>query len=429
MKSKEMKNIPTLRFPEFLNDSDWEIDEFRQKFLEVIDGDRGKNYPKSNEFSTSGYCLFLNAKNVTKNGFVFDEVSFITHGKDNLLRKGKLKPFDIVLTTRGSVGNFAYFSSNVPYGNIRINSGMVILRVNSELIKSDYLYYYCKSDYMSKKIQDTAFGNAQQQLTVSQIKKFQLTFPKPKEQKKIADFLNSIDNLITAQSKKVEALKEHKKGLMQQLFPTDGEKVPKRRFPEFLNDGEWEEKPLGKICDYWNGGSHENSVTENGQYYLISLNSLDIEGTLKTDMKKVDYLDNSLQKNDLVMVLSDVAHGNFLGLTAIIPNDNYVLNQRMAGLRKKENEKIDMSFLRLYINNNQKYFKKHGQGSSQLNLSKSSVTDFPVMLPLTEEEQQKIADCLSSIDNLITAQSKKVETLKEHKKGLMQQLFPSGDEK
>jgi type I restriction enzyme S subunit len=213
------KKVPKLRFPEFLNDGEWEIDEFRQKFMEVIDGDRGKNYPKSNEFSTSGYCLFLNAKNVTKNGFVFDEVSFITHGKDNLLRKGKLKPFDIVLTTRGSVGNFAYFSSNVPYGNIRINSGMVILRVNSELIKSDYLYYYCKSDYMSKKIQDTAFGNAQQQLTVSQIKKFQLTFPKPKEQKKIADFLNSIDNLITAQSKKVETLKEHKKGLMQQLFP------------------------------------------------------------------------------------------------------------------------------------------------------------------------------------------------------------------
>lgn len=200
--------------------------------------------------------------------------------------------------------------------------------------------------------------------------------------------------------------------------------IPKLRFPEFQNAPEWEEKPLGAICDYWNGGSHEGGVSDDGEYFLISLNSLDIEGNLKTDMKKVDYLDGSLEKNDLVMVLSDVAHGNFLGLTAIIPNSNYVLNQRMAGLRRKANEKVAIEFLRLYINHNQKYFKQHGQGSSQLNLSKSSVTDFPVLFPLSENEQQKIADCLSSLDELITAQEGKVEALKTHKKALMQRLFP-----
>ena len=232
--------------------------------------------------------------------------------------------------------------------------------------------------------------------------------------------------LIAAQSQKLEQLQTHKKGLMQQLFPAEGETVPKLRFPEFQGGLEWEKKLLGDICDYWNGVSHEGSITENGDYYLISLNSININGNLKLDMKRLSNTDGSLQKNDLVMVLSDVAHGNFLGLTDIIPNNRFVLNQRMAGLRIKNVGLADVRFLRTFINFNQKYFKQRGQGSSQLNLSKSSVTDFSVFLPHLRE-QQKIAACLSSIDELIAAQSQKIDLLKTHKKGLMQQLFPSPD--
>ena len=203
--------------------------------------------------------------------------------------------------------------------------------------------------------------------------------------------------------------------------------VPKLRFREFEKDGEWEEKKLGEICGYSNGLSHENSVTEKGDYYLISLNSIDINGKLKPDMKRLSNTDNSLQKDDLIMVLSDVAHGNFLGLVDIIPNDRFVLNQRMARLRIKESDLADVRFLRTFINSNQKYFKANGQGSSQLNLSKSSVTDFAVLFPLISE-QQKIADCLSSLDELIEAEDQKLEALQRHKKGLMQELFPFDDQ-
>jgi type I restriction enzyme, S subunit len=205
--------------------------------------------------------------------------------------------------------------------------------------------------------------------------------------------------------------------------------IPELRFPEFENEGEWLKIELGKLCDYWNGASHENGVSANGEFYLISLNSIDIDGNLKSEMKKLSYTDNSLQKNDLVMVLSDVAHGNFLGLTDIIPNDKYILNQRMAGLRIKDIKQANSFFLRAYININQKYFKTKGQGSSQLNLSKSSVTEFPVIIPKNPKEQQKIATCLSSLDEAITAHSQKLDVLKEHKKGLMQNLFPQGGER
>lgn len=204
--------------------------------------------------------------------------------------------------------------------------------------------------------------------------------------------------------------------------------IPELRFPEFAKSEEWEVKTLGEICDYWNGGSHESGVDENGKYFLISLNSIDIEGKLKSEMKRISYTDNSLQKDDLIMVLSDVAHGNFLGLTDIIPNDKYVLNQRMAGLRIKKTAYANPLFIRTFINYNQKYFKSNGQGSSQLNLSKSAITDFPIQFP-SIQEQQKIASCLSSLDEVITAHSQKLELLKNHKKGLMQNLFPQENEK
>jgi type I restriction enzyme S subunit len=199
-------------------------------------------------------------------------------------------------------------------------------------------------------------------------------------------------------------------------------------FPEFVNDGDWNVTNLGELCEYWNGASHENGVSDVGDYYLISLNSIDIDGNLKSKMKRLSYTDNSLQKNDLIMVLSDVAHGNFLGLTDIIPNGKYVLNQRMAGLRIKDSSQAISFFLRAYINKNQKYFKTKGQGSSQLNLSKSSVTEFPVLKPKNINEQKKIAECLSSLDDIIAAHKKKVDILIDYKKGLMQNLFPQEGE-
>ena len=216
---REGETVPRLRFPEFRDAGEWVIGVF-DNAVNIIDGDRGVNYPKAEEFSSNGFCVFLNAKNVTKNGFAFDEVQFISQVKDGALKKGKLKRSDVILTTRGSVGHFAIFSEDIPYDHMRINSGMVILRPDSNLVSSKYLYSFCKSEIMSSTIEDVSYGNAQQQLTVAGIKKLPLYYPKPEEQQKIADCLSSIDDLISSQTQKLESLKTHKKGLMQQLFPS-----------------------------------------------------------------------------------------------------------------------------------------------------------------------------------------------------------------
>ncbi|MCQ2747680.1 restriction endonuclease subunit S [Helicobacter pylori] len=161
----------------------------------------------------------------------------------------------------------------------------------------------------------------------------------------------------------------------------------------------WQRVRLGDICEFGNGGAYETLIVENGDFKLISLNSIDIDGNLKNTMKRVNFYDNSLKQDDIVMVLSDVAHGDFLGLCAVIPNNDYVLNQRMGRLRKK-NDCINVLFLRLYINANQKYFKMQGQGSSQLNLSKKAIEDFEIPLPPLNE-QIAIANILSDVDRYL----------------------------
>ena len=112
----------------------------------------------------------------------------------------------------------------------------------------------------------------------------------------------------------------------------DKVKCPEIRFEGF--SGDWEEKKLGDVMDYKNGKGHENKQKSFGKFELVNLNSISIDGGLKPSGKFIDEADITLEKNDLVMVLSDVAHGNLLGRVAIIPENNlYVLNQRVALLR------------------------------------------------------------------------------------------------
>ena len=206
-KDSELGKIPVV----------WEVKKVVDTDLSIIDGDRGNNYPKSDDFSEDGFCLFLSAKNITKNGFRLDEKQFISEDKDNLLRKGKLKDLDIVITTRGSVGHIAY-NQNIPYKHMRINSGMVILRNDKNTIDQKYLYILFASRVIQKQIETIAFGSAQPQLTVKGINNLKVPLPPIKEQKQIADILSTADNKLEALRAKKEKYETLKKGLLQKLL-------------------------------------------------------------------------------------------------------------------------------------------------------------------------------------------------------------------
>lgn len=164
--------------------------ESLDNLFDIIDGDRGKNYPKSDELFDEEYCLFLNTKNVTKNGFSFNIKQFITETKDKLLRKGKLERHDIVLTTRGTIGNVAYYDESISYDHLRINSGMVILRAKKTELNRQFILHVLKDDNYYKRL---ISGSAQPQLPITKIKKILLPLPPLSLQNEFADFVAQVD--------------------------------------------------------------------------------------------------------------------------------------------------------------------------------------------------------------------------------------------
>ena len=183
----------------------------------IIDGDRGKNYPKQDDFSDTGYCLFLNAKNVTATGFSFENRMFITKEKDNALHNGKLERGDVVLTTRGTLGNLAFYDDSVPFENVRINSGMVILRMNKSVMTEVFFMEQFKLQLQSIKGK-IASGSAQPQLPISTMNKIRILLAPMALQEQFAAFVEQVDKSKVAVQKALDEAQLLFDSLMQKYF-------------------------------------------------------------------------------------------------------------------------------------------------------------------------------------------------------------------
>ncbi|MGL2399721.1 restriction endonuclease subunit S, partial [Helicobacter pylori] len=291
-----------------------------------------------------------------------------------------------------------------------IHDGFVVFE--NPKIDLNYLYYFLC--YIEKEWLESGQQGSQVNLNVDLIKNKEVFCPKDlNEQIAIANILSDVDHYLYALDALILKKESVKKALSFEL-------LSQRKRLKGFNQA-WQRVRLGDICEFGNGGAYETLIVENGNFKLISLNSIDIDGNLKNTMKRVNFYDNSLKQDDIVMVLSDVAHGDFLGLCAVIPSNDYVLNQRMGRLRKR-NDCINILFLRLYINANQKYFKMQGQGSSQLNLSKKAIEDFEIPLPPLNE-QIAIANILSDVDSEIISLKNKKRQFDNIKKALNHDLM------
>ena len=197
---------------------EWRVETFENAPLQIIDGDRGTNYPNQAEFLAAGHCLFLNAGNVTTTGFRFSDCTFITAEKDASLRKGKLVRNDVVLTTRGTVGNAAYFDDSVPFDYIRINSGMVILRAQAPALQPRYLYFFVRSALFHAQVSALRTGSAQPQLPIQDINRVEIPIPPPDEQSAIARILGTLDDKIELNWRMSETLEAMARALFKSWF-------------------------------------------------------------------------------------------------------------------------------------------------------------------------------------------------------------------
>jgi type I restriction enzyme S subunit len=179
-----------------------------EQIVRIIDGDRGAQYPKKSDFSPRGHCLFLNTSNVRRGSWDFSKCDFISSQKDQSLRKGKLQRGDVILTTRGTLGYSAHFDARVPFDHVRINSGMVLLRTNPDVLLPEYLLGLVNSRTFEQQVESLTSGSAQPQLPIRALTKIAFTLPEISTQRLIASRFNQASDLWITQ-RSATALSEH----------------------------------------------------------------------------------------------------------------------------------------------------------------------------------------------------------------------------
>lgn len=292
----------------------------------------------------------------------------------------------------------------------------------AHLLNSFVAYFFSAHKWILKSFSQ---GTSIKGFTKEDLANFQLPFPELAEQQKIADCLTSLDKVIAAQGRKVEALKAHKRGLMQRLFPREGESRPRLRFPEFLNAPEWESKTLGEICSISSGVTPLRSdpeFYEGGDVPWVKttdLNNSFICATQECVTSKAKVTINPVGSVAVAM------YGGFnqIGRTGLL-RIPAATNQALSVLRVRKEAAVPI-YLLTWLNAKVEEWKRIASSSRKdPNITSADVARFPICVP-SLAEQQRIADYLSSLDTRIAAEADQIAALKTHKQGLMQQLFPT----
>lgn len=260
-------------------------------------------------------------------------------------------------------------------------------------------------------------GSAQPKLTSENVKKITLFIPSKFEQNQLSDFILKLNNLIALYERKVKLLLQIKKYLLNNLFSE--KEYPDLRFKYSKKDN-WKKISLSSVLTYKNGKAHEKEINNKGNLDLVMMNSITTEGRLITK-KKIFSPQDTLSKNDIVIVLSDIAKGELIGKSSVIPcDDQYVLNQRIGCLRPTSN--IDSFFVSKYINQKSQYFKSHAAGTSQINLSKSDVLNCTIYIP-NIDEQHYVSNFIINIEKNINFYKDKKQCFIEIKNTLLNNMF------
>ena len=397
--------FPKLRFPGF--EGEWE-----EKTLGEVATSFSGGTPKSGEPRFyGGYIPFI------RSGEIHGDKTelFITEdGLNNSCAK-LVKKGDLLFALYGAT------SGEVDLSKIEGAINQAILCIRSEVIDTCFLYNYLS--FRKNHITGHFLQGGQGNLSSDIIMSLTIPFPPFAEQQKIASCLTEMDNTIACQQQKVEALKAHKKGLMQQLFSQSGTISPRLRFPGFT--GEWQEKPLSHFL-------HEHKTKSDGKCEVHSVS------VTKGVINQVEYLGRSFAASDTSkynlakpgdIIYTKSPTGAFpYGIVKQNKNPYNVIVSPLYAVYTPLNQYVGYildSYFESPVNTNNYLSSLIQKGAKNtIQISNDTFVSKSICLPSNLAEQQKIAKCLESLDSLIASETKKLESLKTHKRGLMQQLFP-----
>lgn len=415
----EQKNkiLPELRFPEFMKDGEWKEKSIEKVLIE-------SRIPSIENDVNKRITVRLNLKGIEKRevrGTESENATYFFQRKKGQFIYGKQN------LHKGAFGlipeELDGYESSQDIPSFDFNDGF----------SPEFFVQYLSQENIYTQLEKISTGTGSKRIHPKDFYKVKYPFPKNiNEQQKIAYCLSSLDELITAHNDKLESLKNHKKGLLQNLFPQENQKIPNYRFPEFVNDGEWEEKKFSNYIKLYRGSSPrpiQEYLTndENGVNWIKigdaknAINSI-ISKVEEKITKKGSEKSRKVKKGELIL-----ANSMSFGKTYEIAIDGCIYDGWFV-LREYE-KYFYKPFLLQFLNSNymQNQYEKLSAGGIVQNIS-SDIVYNTIIFYTSLAEQKKIADCLLAVDNLITAQTEKIEQLKAHKKGLMQGLFPKIEE-
>jgi len=399
---------PKLRFPEFTDS--WES----KKLIELsINGFSNGvfNDPKK---VGSGYKI-INVKDMYSEYYINTENLTLLDLDEKEFLKNKVNYGDIFFTRSSLVKEgIAHSKVNLSTDDdITYDGHLIRMRPNNLISNSLFLGYNFSTN--TSRNQFILRGKTTTMTTIGQedIATVDVFLPSLNEQTKIANFLSAVDEKLNLLKEKKALLEDYKRGIMQKIFNQD------IRFKDDNgNDFEdWIETNLGGICEFENGKAHENEIDENGDFVVVNSKFVSTNGRVR---KYTNKIISRLDKNDIVMVMSDVPNGKAIAKCYYIEEDNkYSLNQRICKIRVVKN---DSKYI-FYLINRNPYYLAFDSGVGQTNLRKDEVLDCPLYIPKDIKEQTKIANFLSAIDKKIELVTNQIQDTQEYKKGLLQQMF------
>lgn len=405
--------VPKLRFPKFRGAAAWSLESGDSLFDQINDRNPEPGLP----------ILAITQEHGAIPRHMIDYNVSVT--EKSIASYKVVRVGDFIISLRSFQGGIEYSR----YDGI-CSPAYVILRRRREG-SNEYFKQYLKTDrfirILTKNLEGLRDGKM---ISYAQFSELILPVPQPAEQKKIAECLISLDELMAAQARKVDALKTHKRGLMQQLFPQKGATQPRLRFPEFQNAEAWVSDSLGNIFETTSGGTPSRSEKAywNGDVPWITTSLVDFRiVTNAEEFITAEGLKNSsaklLPKGTVLMAM--YGQGKTRGQVALL-GIKAATNQACAAILPRKG--IDSYFVFLNLAGRYEEIREMSNSGGQENLSQGLVREIQFAFPPSEDEQRKVTACLSSLDALIAAEIQKLEALKTHKKGLMQQLFPALEE-
>ena len=398
-----MSNIPKLRFPEFKGE--WE----EKRLSDIASFSKGKGYTK-NDLVNDGSPIILYGRMYTKYETVISDIdTFVNLQAGSIISKGG----EIIVPASGETAEEISRASVVKNKGIILGGDLNIISLQKDKYNPEFFALTISSGTSQKRLSKLAQGKSVVHLHNEDLSGLQIKAPSLTEQQKIADFLSNVDSIITAETKILNTLQKKKKALMQKLF------TQQLRFKseDGTNFPAWEEKKLGDVCETYSGGTPKSGTAEYYGGEIPFIRSGEISSN-KTELFLTEKgMENSsakmVSKGDILYAL----YGANSGLCSISKIDG-AINQAILCIKTNENKR----FLCNYLQYQREYFYSTYLQGGQGNLSGKLVESFIIPLPCLAE-QQKIADCLSSLDSLIQTQQKVVTTWQQRKKALLQQMF------